>query len=127
MASVSKIKAVKQFVLFRHLHVLLLPLVSHRFSNKFVSDFQSFCGLRADGNVQNKPLYFFFKTASLTGEEIFALLPILYWFAIPLGFPLGTNFGFILTIGQITKDLLLLPRPPVVSVCLSADLIFNIL
>jgi membrane-associated phospholipid phosphatase len=39
-------------------------------------------------------------------------LPLLFWFAIDIAIPFLTHFGVMLTVGQIMKDLLRLPRPP---------------
>jgi membrane-associated phospholipid phosphatase len=39
-------------------------------------------------------------------------LPLLFWFSIDIAIPFLTHFGVMLTVGQIMKDLLRLPRPP---------------
>ncbi|CAM9161692.1 unnamed protein product, partial [Ectocarpus fasciculatus] len=45
------------------------------------------------------------------GDELFSLIPLLFWLAPEISSVYITNFGFILTAGQVVKDLLKLPRP----------------
>lgn len=111
-----QLKMVKQqqnhFFIFRYIHSCLLPLVCHPLSNEIVAGFQKLCGIDEKGNTNNKFFYYLFKLASTTGEEIFSLMPLLFWLSIDLAVPFVTNFGFVLTAGQLVKDVLLLPRPP---------------
>lgn len=112
---------------FSLLHTLLLPVVIHPYSNLFISTFQRLMLVQTEEDMKkNGPrspivrffaglIYLFFKTCSVTGEEIFSLMPLLFWFYFPISVPFATNFGVILTAGQVFKDVLLLPRPPAVS------------
>mmetsp|Transcript_19704 Transcript_19704/g.19038 ORF Transcript_19704/g.19038 Transcript_19704/m.19038 type:complete len:494 (-) Transcript_19704:256-1737(-) len=99
--------------LLRPLHNFLLPYVTSSYSNDLISRFQKMCGIRRDGKIENHFLYHYFKFASFSGEEMFGItLPLLFWFAIDIAIPFLTHFGVMLTVGQIMKDLLRLPRPP---------------
>jgi membrane-associated phospholipid phosphatase len=48
---------------------------------------------------------------SMFGEEIFAFIPLLCWILPEIGLPYMTNFGIVLTLGQLAKDIFKLPRP----------------
>ena len=89
----------------------LLTLVSHPLSDNFISKFQSFCGVNCHGKASNNIIHYCFKIWSILGEEIFCLLPMLLWFFLPLGIRFVTNFGIILTLGQLLKEYCKLPRP----------------
>jgi membrane-associated phospholipid phosphatase len=54
----------------------------------------------------------FHRFCSMTGEELYSLMPLLFWFAPPLAAGYILNFGFICTIAQVSKDIFQLPRPP---------------
>ena len=95
------------------IHRFLMPVVVSPFSNQMVADFQGLCGIKADGTISVLPLKYFFKLCSTAGEEIFGLMPFLIYASVEVGYAFATNFGIMLTIGQMTKDLLFLPRPPV--------------
>jgi len=106
------------------LHSLLLPLVSSPYSNYLISLFQRACFVQTEnqdrmyGPVQRicgSIFRVFFKSWSVAGEEIFSLMPLLFWFYLPVSLPFATNFGVVLTLGQLVKDVLLLPRPPAFS------------
>ena len=92
------------------IHRWLMPLVVSPYSNQIVADFQELCGIKADGTISNLPLKYFFKLCSTAGEEIFGLIPMLIYASVEVSYAFGTNFGIMLTIGQMTKDLLFLLR-----------------
>lgn len=99
--------------IFKKLHYLLLPIVTNETSNLIITKFQSMCCVNSyKTSFIGLFFYIVFKAASITGEEIFSLLPFLFWIDLNLAIPFSTNFGLVLTIGQVIKDLLLLPRPP---------------
>jgi hypothetical protein len=85
-------------------------LVTHSASDRVVADFQAVCGVTE--TKKNFPLHIYFKAASMMGEEVFAFIPLLFWIVPELALPYMTHFGIILTLGQLLKDLLMLPRPP---------------
>ncbi len=85
-------------------------LVTHPASDRVVADFQAVCGVTE--TKKNFPLHIYFKAASMMGEEVFALVGIIIWTLPELALPYMTHFGIILTLGQLLKDLLMLPRPP---------------
>ncbi len=89
----------------------LLPYVLHPWSNGFIQAFQKMCGIH-NGVVKNKVLYYFFKIASMTGEEFFGLIPLLFWVGFSISRCFMNNFCFTLVVGQIIKDIFRLPRPP---------------
>ena len=91
---------------WRFLH----DLVTHPASDRVIADFQTLCGVTK--TKKNLPLHVYFKAASMMGEEVFALIPLLFWIVPNLALPYMTHFGIILTLGQLLKDLLMLPRPP---------------
>jgi membrane-associated phospholipid phosphatase len=76
-----------------------------------VANFQRFCGLQADGKVTNKFLNVYFRVASTAGEEIFTLMPLVFWLAFPVAISFLTNFLILQIAGQLTKDFFRLPRP----------------
>ena len=91
---------------------------------KYLVAFQRFLGLSQirsfdkNGNVistQIKVKYpllkSLFTVASMAGEDIFFLMPILMWVSIPLGGTFALNFGVALTITQMLKDVFQIPRP----------------
>jgi membrane-associated phospholipid phosphatase len=97
------------------IHELLYPLVSGSSANFLVVQFQKFCGVLPDGTVRYKFVKKYFRVASACGEEIFSLMPVLFWFAYPIAVPFATNFVFLLMVGQICKDVFKLPRPSAVG------------
>lgn len=91
----------------------LHSLVIHPVSNKFISSFQALCGIDiATGRIKNYTLYYLFKFSSMTGDEMFALLPLIIWFAFPVAIRVIMDFVLLLLSGQILKDIFQLPRPP---------------
>jgi hypothetical protein len=48
----------------------------------------------------------------MTGEELYSLMPLLFWLTPSLSAGYIMNFGFICTTAQVTKDIFQLPRPP---------------
>jgi membrane-associated phospholipid phosphatase len=98
-------------IILKSIHNILFPLVIHPKSNLFISNYQRLCGISEDGKINNNILYYFFKIMSFSGEEVFYLLPTLFWFWLPLSIPFLSAFGFTLTVGQWAKDILYLPRP----------------
>lgn len=106
------------------LRALLRTLVLHPDSDRAIINLQRACGIR-NAEVKERGWYVFFRLASALGEEVFAGVPLLFWYAwekvdeteprystyrpsIALNF---TTCFFLLVIGQLCKDLLRLPRP----------------
>lgn len=108
----GKIKELKPTnSLIREIHDFLLPIVSGVESVETVARFQRACGIEKDGRISNRTLYVFFRFASTAGEEIFSLMPVLFWVCFPVAIPFITNFNVMLVTGQLIKDFLMLPRP----------------
>jgi membrane-associated phospholipid phosphatase len=101
-----------KYSFLRALHRLFMPLATGPTSNQIVADVQGLCGLQLDGTASNKVVHALFTLSSTAGEEIYSLMPALLWVCIDVGIPFTTNFGLMLTFGQLTKDWLALPRPP---------------
>lgn len=97
--------------LSQYLNKLLMPIVIGEHSIEMVANFQRICGLQADGKVANWFLNIYFRLASTAGEEIFSLMPLLFWMALPVAVPFLTNFFILQITGQLTKDFFCLPRP----------------
>lgn len=97
--------------LSQYLNKLLMPIVIGEHSIEMVANFQRICGLQADGKVTNWVLNIYFRLASTAGEEIFSLMPLLFWMALPVAVPFLTNFFILQITGQLTKDFFCLPRP----------------
>ena len=97
--------------LSRYLNRLLMPVVTGDHSIAMVANFQRACGLQADGQVKNRFLNIYFRAASTAGEEIFSLMPLVFWMALPVAVPFLTNFFILQITGQLTKDFFRLPRP----------------
>jgi membrane-associated phospholipid phosphatase len=76
-----------------------------------VANFQRMCGLQADGKVTNRFLNIYFRIASTAGEEIFSLMPLVFWMALPVAASFLTNFLILQIAGQLSKDFFRLPRP----------------
>ena len=89
----------------------LSPIVNGEHSVQMVANFQRLCGLNADGSVSNIFLNVYFRLASTAGEEIFSLMPLLYWMMLPVAVPFLTNFMVLQITGQLAKDFFKLPRP----------------
>eukprot|EP01032_Pedospumella_encystans_P009031 gene9031-10665_t len=90
---------------------LLMPIVISHHSVQMVANFQRFCGLDAQGKAHNLFLDFYFRLASTAGEEIFLLMPLVFWLALPVAVPFLGNFFFMQIAGQLAKDFFRLPRP----------------
>jgi hypothetical protein len=97
--------------LSRYLNKALLPVVTGEHSIAMVANFQRMCGLQADGKVTNRCLNIYFRVASTAGEEIFTLMPLVFWMGLPVAVSFLTNFLFLQIAGQLTKDFFRLPRP----------------
>lgn len=97
--------------LVRAFHDYFLPLIESDHSNMMVAQFQRYTGLQSNGKVTSRFLNYTFRLASTTGEEIFGAMPLLFWYALPLSLPFATNFVFLILIGQLIKDSVMLPRP----------------
>jgi membrane-associated phospholipid phosphatase len=69
-------------------------------------------GILGKKNLSSKVSYLIIRFFSMTGEELYSLMPFLFWFAPPLAAGYILNFGLICTIAQGSKDLFQLPRPP---------------
>ena len=94
----------------KRLRTYLLPMVVHPRSDEAILWLQQSCGVRGEKD-KNMAYYLVFRVASALGEEIFAGIPLLFWFAwhnVALNF---SSAFFLLVIGQLFKDLLRLPRP----------------
>ena len=90
----------------------LLPLVTSQTGNDVIVGLQQLCGVQSNSKV-NLVWYSIFRAASALGEEIFSLMPALFWFGFPsVALPFATHFATLL-IGQYLKDVLCLPRPDV--------------
>jgi hypothetical protein len=90
---------------------VLHDLAMHPRSDRFISQLQAACGVTKDGG-RNVFLHTYFKLASMMGEEVFALIGPLIWVTPEVSLTYLNHFGIILTLGQLSKDLLQLPRPP---------------
>lgn len=88
---------------------ILHSVVTSPTSECIVSNFQKLCGVR--GKHRNAAVDAYFRLASACGDEIFSLIPMLFWLTPEVSLAYITNFGIILTTGQVVKDLLKLPRP----------------
>ena len=73
--------------------------------------FQRLCGINEDGVATNKILYYYFKFSSALGEEVYSLIPLMWWYNSHLTIRFMHRFLFLLGAGQLVKDLLELPRP----------------
>ena len=72
---------------------------------------QAVCGLRSERDRSLVP-YVFFKIASTFGEEIFSLMPLVFWYGFPnIALPFSTNFVGVILTGQYLKDVIRIPRP----------------
>ena len=89
----------------------LLPYVTSKHSHQVVARFQRICGVQENGVASNKLLYYYFKFSSALGEEVYSLIPLLWWYDVNLTIRFMHRFMFLLGAGQLTKDLLKLPRP----------------
>jgi len=88
-----------------------MPWVTGPEAVNTVANFQRACGLRPDGTASNKFLYYYFKISSAAGEEIYSLMPLLFWVSFPVGLSFLTNFLVLQLAGQLTKEFFMLPRP----------------
>lgn len=86
-------------------------LVSHKYSNYFIYQLQTYCGIQQDGSITNNHLYYYFKFASMLGEESYSLMPLVIYFYYELSQSLITYFICFLLCGQILKDFMKCPRP----------------
>jgi hypothetical protein len=102
-------------------------LVNNDLTLAVVSKFQSLCGVRihsSEGksssppsyNIENRLLYYVFRFSSACGDEMFGLIPLLVWVDPDIASLFSLNFGISLTLGQLVKDWLQLPRPAAPSV-----------
>jgi len=98
-------------MLSNYLNELLMPVVTGPHSIEMVANFQRMCGLTAHGKATNLFLDSYFRLASTCGEEIFLLMPLLFWCALPVAVPFLTNFLVMQICGQLAKDFFRLPRP----------------
>lgn len=101
----------EHIVVIRQIHYYLKPFALHPVSDSFISYFQNCCGISSCGKANNKFLHYYFKFASATGDEMFGLIPILFWTSLPTAKTFILAFGIFLMTGQIIKDCLRLPRP----------------
>jgi len=98
--------------LLRPLHRFFYPRVTGSRYCAYVMRWQRWCGVTETGQVTNTLLHAYFSAASMLGEEVYYLFPLLVWLAFPLALLATTHMGLILPLGQLVKDLLHLPRPP---------------
>ncbi len=102
----------KVLPLLRPIHRFLYPRVTDSRFCAYVMRWQRLCGIHSNGNITNPVLHAYFCLASMLGDEIFYLFPLLVWLAFPLALSVTINMGILLPLGQLFKDLLHLPRPP---------------
>lgn len=77
-----------------------------------VASFQKICGVHpSTGTPSNPFLHAYFKIASALGEEIFFLIPVLWWLNYQIACNFMHRFMILLMTGQLLKDILTLPRP----------------
>ena len=100
------------------LWTLLHDLVTHPESDRIVSTFQRLCGI--NGADRNAFFDTYFRIASACGDEIFALIPLLFWLCPEISLVYITNFGVTLTCGQVLSKLRF-------SCCFHPDLTYNLL
>jgi hypothetical protein len=83
----------------------LLKLAVHPLSNQLIRNLQVACGVRGDNdNSHEKTLWFaYFKFSSMLGEEIYSLIPILYWGGLFIGPAYALNFCCLCLGGQLFK------------------------
>ena len=98
-------------LLSNYLNRLLMPIVTGEHSIQMVANFQRLCGLTAEGKATNMFLDIYFRLASTAGEEIFSLMPLVFWLMLPVAVPFLTNFLLLQITGQMSKDFFRLPRP----------------
>ena len=97
--------------MMKSIREVILPHVTSRQSHEFVMRFQRLCGVKEDGIANNKILYYYFKFSSALGEEVYSLIPLMWWYNSHLTIRFMHRFLFLLGAGQLVKDLLELPRP----------------
>lgn len=87
----------------------LLNLAVHPLSNQLIRYLQVSCGVSdKDENFHKKTLFYkYFKFSSMLGEEIYSLIPLLYWGAIFIGPAYALNFCCLCLGGQLFKVFLL--------------------
>lgn len=56
-------------------------------------------------------IHFCFRLASKCGEEIYSLIPLLFWICPRLASSFTLNFCVILCLTQYLKDIFMIPRP----------------
>lgn len=96
------------------IRALLEPLTRSQAGLRAVEALQAASGLRSPTDKDTLP-YVFFRLASSFGEEIFSLMPALFWFGFPhIALPFSTNFVLVILTGQWLKDVIRLPRPEIV-------------
>jgi len=89
----------------------LYPLATSPWGIRMVASLQRTCGVDKEGRPTNAFLHAYFKIASALGEEIFSLIPVLWWLNYSIASQFMHRFLILLTAGQLTKDILTLPRP----------------
>ena len=122
-----KIDKISQVI--EYIRLLILSIVTHPSSIRFISDFQYICGVSKNKKTNaihtNLIIHFFFKFASSLGEDIFYCIPFLIWIAIQLSKSFLTNFFIILITGQLLKELFKIPRPCNINSNLNKNTICN--
>lgn len=92
---------------------IVRPWVHSRDGIRAVEWLQAACGVRTVTD-KNWHFYALFRAFSTLGEEIFSLMPLLFWFGWPtVSLPFATNFAGVILLGQYLKDVYKLPRPAV--------------
>ena len=95
----------------RSIRETILPYVTSKEAHEFVMRFQRMCGVKENGVATNRILYYYFKLSSALGEEVYSLIPLMWWYNSPLTIRFMHRFLILLGAGQLVKDLLELPRP----------------
>ena len=83
----------------------LYNLAVHPISNQFISNLQSRCGVKGgeDKSHEKTFWYFSFRFSSMLGEEVYSLIPLIYWIAPDIGASYNLNFGILCLGGQLLK------------------------
>ena len=95
----------------RKIRETILPYVTSKEAHEFVMRFQRLCGVNENGVAENRILYYYFKLSSALGEEVYSLIPLMWWYNSSLTVRFMHRFLLLLGAGQLAKDVLELPRP----------------
>ena len=78
-----------------NLRDFLYGLAIHPLSNQFIKNLQTSCGVKGGNDKSHEKTfaYVFFRFSSMLGEEVYSLIPLLYWVALYIGPSFALNFG----------------------------------